>query len=374
MSWKDELDALLSPRTASEERAILARDLFARSAEIAADVAGAVSAGRPDELLPERLRNDLTSLQRQIEEDLVPQLPGLLEGDGPQSLREAAAAAAAGVSSRGPAAIASLLADPTRAVELAGQGLSASVSRDVEGLDTPSYKLLKQCDGYELRQYASYAVASCDMDASEGDNLVVQMTTGSSAFSALAAYMFGSNGREELLGITTPVRIDVAAPGAAAPSTMSFVLPIEFSAASAPVPIDEEVRLEQIPLQTLAVVEFTGFATAGEVARQKDVLVQQLAADGVEVAVEDGGDVYSVFQYNPPYTLPWLRRNELAIPVLIPEAVLADEEGDDDGDVASASVAAEIVEELEANQDDWSVEKMEPMDVADDSAPSDIEA
>lgn len=196
MSWKEELEALLSPKTAPEDRGILARDLFARGAEIAGDVASAVSAGRPDDLLPDQLRKDLGSVQRQIAEDLLPKLPGLLEGGDPQTLQEAAAAAAAGIGSRGPAAIASLLADPDRAVQLATQGLAASVSRDVDGLETPSYKTLSSRDGYEIRQYSSYAVASCDMDAAEGDDLVVQMTTASSAFSALTAFIFGSNGRE----------------------------------------------------------------------------------------------------------------------------------------------------------------------------------
>jgi hypothetical protein len=187
MSWKEELEALLSPKTAAEDRGILARDLFARSAEIAGDVASAVSSGRPDDLLPEKLRKDLGSVQRQVEEDLLPQLPGMFER-APQTLQAAAAAA---VSSRGPAAVASLLADPSRAMQL-----FASVSQDVDSLYTPSYKTLSSRDGYEIRQYASYAVASCDMVAADGDDLVVQMTTSSSAFSSLSAFIYGSNGRE----------------------------------------------------------------------------------------------------------------------------------------------------------------------------------
>lgn len=41
-------------------------------------------------------------------------------------------------------------------------------------------------------------------------------------------------------------------------------------------------------------------------------VLEQLQRDAIDII---DGNVYSVYQYNPPYTLPWLRRNELAIPV-----------------------------------------------------------
>ena len=76
------------------------------------------------------------------------------------------------------------------------------------------------------------------------------------------------------------------------------------------------VELVDIPPARLAVRKFTGFVTDGEVARQKDVLLQALEMDGVELDVAHGAIVpYVVFQYNPPYTLPMVRRNEIAVPV-----------------------------------------------------------
>jgi hypothetical protein len=76
----------------------------------------------------------------------------------------------------------------------------------------------------------------------------------------------------------------------------------------------------------LAVARFTGFVTDGEVSRQKDALLNALAIDQVEIDVPHGKPVpYFIFQYNPPYTLPIIRRNEIAIPVRAP---LSDRPGD----------------------------------------------
>jgi SOUL heme-binding protein len=55
--------------------------------------------------------------------------------------------------------------------------------------------------------------------------------------------------------------------------------------------------------------EFAGFATDGEVTRQRAMLEDALLADGV---LYDNLS-FKVFQYNPPQTLPWLRRNEVAL-------------------------------------------------------------
>jgi hypothetical protein len=75
--------------------------------------------------------------------------------------------------------------------------------------------------------------------------------------------------------------------------------------------------------------------TEGEVARQKDTLLSQLEMDGVEIDVPHGAVVpHVIFQYNPPYTIPIVRRNEIAVPVVRdePHQDLETEWGQDDDD------------------------------------------
>lgn len=177
------------------------------------------------------------------------------------------------------------------------------------GLKEPSYTVIKQTDDYEIRDYARYKVASVNLDATD----VGQTTAG---FNTLAAYIFGANRGNQVLEMTTPVM-----------TTMSGEMRFYLASDSVPDPLafdesknvyeQDRIFLSDIPAARLAIRRFTGFVTDGEVMRQKQALLTALALDGVELDVPHGQTVgHVVFQYNPPYTLPVLRRNELAVAVL----------------------------------------------------------
>jgi SOUL heme-binding protein len=104
---------------------------------------------------------------------------------------------------------------------------------------------------------------------------------------------------------------------------MEFVLPSGVNSATAPVPKSEKITIKDVPAEVLAVREFPGFATDGEVSRQRAMLEDALLADGV---IYDNLS-FKVFQYNPPYTLPWLRRNEvtLSIDMVMSDIVVPEE-------------------------------------------------
>ena len=168
---------------------------------------------------------------------------------------------------------------------------------------------------------------------------------------------------------------------------MGFFVPSPYDDAdAAPPPADGSgVAVVQAEARTLAVcTSFAGYATDGECARQLEKLLAALDRDGVASADGAAGK-YSVLQYNPPQTLPFLRRNEVAVAVDAPEAAApttaaarrdaaaAEEAALAEAAAAEAAAAAEVAaEEAEAPGD---VEpEMEVEVVAEpEEAPVDVE-
>jgi hypothetical protein len=192
------------------------------------------------------------------------------------------------------------------------------------GLQEPPYKVVETCEGYEIRDYDGYTVASTVIEgylaeevaddgssrnSKEGGGILGMGT----AFNTLAAYLFGANQEKKSMAMTTPVTTT-------SKGEMRFYLsergvipqPLVDETAGS----DPTIKVLDIPAARLAVRQFTGFVTDGEVARQKDTLLSALEMDSVELDVAHGSVVpHVIFQYNPPYTLPMVRRNEIAVPV-----------------------------------------------------------
>ncbi len=225
------------------------------------------------------------------------------------------------------------LANPTRIPERISKQTedilmeARNVFRETpEGLQEPRYKVVASKKGYEIREYEGYSAAGTSM-AKVGEQFSLEdISSGGAAFNAIAAYIFGANDEQRTMKMTTPVMTTSA-------GEMRFFL-ANGNDTNFPQPLAQEssvnemgaVKLLQVPPTRLAVARFTGFVTDGEVSRQKDALLNALAIDQVEIDVPHGKPVpYFIFQYNPPYTLPIIRRNEIAIPVRAP---LSDRPGD----------------------------------------------
>lgn len=218
------------------------------------------------------------------------------------------------------------LADPTRIPERISKQTAdlATEAKNVfletpEGISGPEYTVVSRGEGYEIRDYEAYRVASTSMSKVGEPYSMDDLTKGGAAFNALAAYLFGANDEGKIMEMTTPVSTTSI-------GEMRFYLKKNgmTSDASFPEPLSPEegfneqgiVRVVDVPPARVAVAKFTGFVTDGEVQRQKDALLSSLAIDGVEVDAPHGAVVpHIVFQYNPPYTIPIVRRNEIAIPV-----------------------------------------------------------
>jgi len=335
-TWQSKLESLLDPRTSIAKRQILASELAAANEDIRESVLTAVKDRKIDPLLTptgKRLQDGTRAVARQLTSDIFPKV--LSENDDisndnnplvppPEEVLKA-------LPKMGNRLFRTFqnqalkqfqelqddLSDPFTKIPQRLSQQSQFVQTEVqnvfletpEGLVGPTYTVVRQTEDYEIRDYESYRAASTSYN-NQNDG---------AAFNALASYLFGSNSEERSMEMTTPVTTTSR-------GEMRFYLKPEVSSAF-PEPLSEEdveqkkkVTLMTIPASRLAVRRFTGFVTDGEVSRQKQVLLQSLELDGEELDVAHGAIVpHVIFQYNPPYTLPVVRRNEIAIPLMMME-------------------------------------------------------
>lgn len=175
-----------------------------------------------------------------------------------------------------------------------------------EGLYSPPYEVLKSTENFEIRKYSSYSVASTSIESSSSSSADVDtdiLATGNS-FNELAGYILsGENEKSEKLSMTTPVIMTSG--------RMDFILPDKLNKETAPKPKSSKITIEDVEGEIVAVRTFPGIPTEKEVAKQRATLEDALLADGL---IYDNLS-FKTLTYNPPYTLPWLRRNEVSLKV-----------------------------------------------------------
>ena len=92
---------------------------------------------------------------------------------------------------------------------------------------------------------------------------------------------------------------------------MRFFLPVEYTLETAPRPVDPKIRLVQLRPQLQAVLRFSGFASESSVAKRMKELLEALEQSSWDTAGEP-----VTYVYDPPWTIPFFRRNEIVIPVV----------------------------------------------------------
>ncbi|XP_010101558.2 heme-binding-like protein At3g10130, chloroplastic [Morus notabilis] len=194
----------------------------------------------------------------------------------------------------------------------------------VPDLETVNFRVLSRTDQYEIREVEPYFIAETTMPGRTG----FDFNGASQSFNVLAEYLFGKNTTREKMEMTTPVITRKAQPnGEKMEMTtpvitkrvedqdkwqMSFVMPSKYGG-DLPLPKDPSVRIKEVPRKTIAVVAFSGFVTDEEVRQRENKLREALKNDR-KFQVKEGTSV-EVAQYNPPFTLPFQRRNEIALEV-----------------------------------------------------------
>ncbi len=201
---------------------------------------------------------------------------------------------------------------------LAFVGVLATAGCSVVGIrgdtpEPPSTLVARLDDSTEIRLYAARVAAEARMARQDGEDRA------NAAFRLLFDYISGANALAQPIEMTAPVattpqKIEMTAPVATRDDgdvyTMRFFLPPRFDAQSAPRPTDPRVEIVAAPEQLMAVRRFTGSRDEAPVEQARAALIDSL--DASQWRAKGAPEAWF---YDPPWTLPFLRRNEVAVEV-----------------------------------------------------------
>lgn len=187
----------------------------------------------------------------------------------------------------------------------------------IQKIEEPAFTVLSQRANYQIRKYGTRYVAKTSTDQSEPNQ---------TPFSMLAKYIgvFGEaeNENEVKLDMTAPVVMTSEKVAMTAPvvmqnqensMTMMFVLPSQYdSMEKIPKPTNSRIQIERVSGAVGAVYRYSGSQGLTYARSKADLLTQELEKDGFK---NYDIDSFQYWGFNPPFTLPFLRRNEVWIPL-----------------------------------------------------------
>ena len=184
----------------------------------------------------------------------------------------------------------------------------------VMAVEEAGFEVVSSDGSFEVRDYSPQVVA--EIQVAEGFE-----DAGNEAFSKLFRYISGNNQASDKIAMTSPVaqeqrseKIAMTSPVGQTPSNdgwaVSFMLPAEYSLDTAPAPTDPAVSLRAIPERRMAIIRYSGRWTEKNYRKYLAELQGWIGSQGMTVT---GEPIWA--RYNPPFTPPFWRRNEILIPV-----------------------------------------------------------
>ena len=177
-------------------------------------------------------------------------------------------------------------------------------------VEQPAYKIEASDGPVELRSYGPMIAAEAGV---EGERKAAI----NKGFRLIAAYIFGANKPNAKIAMTAPVQqqrqtIAMTAPvtqqSTGGAWTVRFIMPSSWTMDTLPAPSDARVQLKPISARRFVAITFSGLATDALIEKRTDELRRFAATHRLTTT----GDPLLAF-YNPPWTLPFFRRNEIML-------------------------------------------------------------
>lgn len=186
----------------------------------------------------------------------------------------------------------------------------------IMAIEEPEYSVLESDGAFELRLYKPMLIAQVTVTGS-------MKQASNKGFKLVADYIFGNNitasGENAKIDMTAPVtinqqrnseKIEMTAPVTVKPEgdvwKLHFVMPAQYSLQTIPKPVNSDVTLIERPGRQVAVLRFAGYTSTKKVEKKIIELRTWLEPKGITPIGEP-----ELARYNPPWTLPFWRRNEV---------------------------------------------------------------
>ncbi len=192
-------------------------------------------------------------------------------------------------------------------------------------IEEPKYEVRTSQAPFELRHYAPTLIAQTivDGDMDEASN---------KGFRLIADFIFGNNlaansEQAAKIAMTAPVTVEpqsskiaMTAPVTIEPQLGStqqwrvhFVMPSQYTLANIPKPKNSAVTLHELPSKYFVVHRYSGFNTEARVQEKTDEALAWAKQQSLKVI-----GTPQLSRYDPPWTLPMFRRNEIMVEVAAP--------------------------------------------------------
>ncbi len=188
-------------------------------------------------------------------------------------------------------------------------GLSGCINA-TQHLEEPAFTVVKKEDNFEIRQYESTIVAEV---ITSGD----REKTANAGFKILADYIFGNNVKSESMEMTAPVTqqenimIAMTMPVTQENTNneewkVRFVMPRKYDLKTLPKAKNDKITFIKTDPFKAAVIRFSGSFSDDNYYKHQQLLEEYMSKNNL---TPTGNAIHAY--YNPPWTLWFLKRNEV---------------------------------------------------------------
>ena len=180
-------------------------------------------------------------------------------------------------------------------------------------VEQSKYDVVKSFGDIEIRHYVPMIIAEVSISGTREQSI-------NEGFRLIADYIFGNNLPAKKIAMTAPVlqqtsqKIAMTAPVMQQSTgdlwSIRFVMPANYTLETLPKPNNQKVLIHQLPAKQFIAIRFSGSAGNKDLEDYTEKLNGFIKSNNI---VARSSPTYAFF--NPPWTLPFLRRNEVMIEI-----------------------------------------------------------